>query len=149
MLVAHDLTPSDTATMDKRKVLGFLTDIGGRTSHTAIMSRTLEIAAIVGLTDATKEIKDGDFIAFNGDTGEVIINPDEETITTYRKLKTDFEEYKKALQLLKGKASVTTDGRHVELAGNIGTPGDVDGLIKNDAEGVGLYRTEFLYMDRR
>ena len=148
VLVAHDLTPSDTATMDKKKVLGFLTDIGGRTSHTAIMSRTLEIAAIVGLSDATKEIKDGDFVAFNGDTGEVIINPDEETIATYRKLKTDFEEYKKALELLKGQATVTTDGRHVELAGNIGTPGDVDGLIKNDAEGVGLYRTEFLYMDR-
>jgi len=148
VLVAHDLTPSDTATMDKKKVLGFLTDIGGRTSHTAIMSRTLEIPAIVGLSHATKEIKDGDFVAFNGDTGEVIINPDEETIAKYTKLKTDFEEYKKALDLLKGKASITTDKRHVELAGNIGTPGDVEGLIKNDAEGVGLYRTEFLYMDR-
>ena len=148
ILVAHDLTPSDTATMDKKKVLGFLTDIGGRTSHTAIMSRTLEVAAIVGLSNATSEIKDGDFIAFNGDTGEVIINPDEETISTYTKLKTDFEEYKKALELLKGQASCTTDGRHVELAVNIGTPNDVEGLIKNDAEGVGLYRTEFLYMDR-
>lgn len=148
VLVAHDLTPSDTATMDKKKVLGFLTNIGGRTSHTAIMSRTLEIAAIVGLSNATKEIKDDDFVVFNGDTGEVIINPDEETIAKYTKLKTDFEEYKKALELLKGKASITTDGRHVELAGNIGTPGDVEGLIKNDAEGVGLYRTEFLYMDR-
>ena len=148
ILVAHDLTPSDTATMDKKKVLGFLTDIGGRTSHTAIMSRTLEVAAIVGLTNATKEIKDGDFVVFNGDTGEVVINPDEETIATYTKLKADFEEYKKALELLKGQASCTTDGRHVELAGNIGTPNDVEGLIKNDAEGVGLYRTEFLYMDR-
>ena len=85
--------------MDKKKVLGFLTDIGGRTSHTAIMSRTLEIAAVVGLNSATTEIKDGDFIAFNGNTGEVIINPDEETITTYRKLKADYEEYKKALEL--------------------------------------------------
>lgn len=148
ILVAHDLTPSDTATMDKKKVLGFLTDIGGRTSHTAIMSRTLEIAAIVGLNNATTEIKDGDFVAFNGETGEVIINPDKETIAIYEKLKIDFEEYKKALELLKGKTSVTTDGRQVELAGNIGTPGDVEGLIRNDAEGVGLYRTEFLYMDR-
>lgn len=148
ILVAHDLTPSDTATMDKKKVLGFLTDIGGRTSHTAIMSRTLEVAAIVGLTNATKEIKDGDFVVFNGDTGEVVINPDEETIATYTNLKADFEEYKKSLELLKGQASCTTDGRHVELAGNIGTPNDVEGLIKNDAEGVGLYRTEFLYMDR-
>ena len=148
VLVAHDLTPSDTATMDKKKVLGFLTDIGGRTSHTAIMSRTLEIAAVVGLNNATKEIKDGDFVVFNGDTGEVTINPDNETIDTYKKLKNDFEEYKKALELLKGQKTVTLDGRHVELAGNIGTPSDVEGLIKNDAEGVGLYRTEFLYMDR-
>ena len=148
VLVAHDLTPSDTATMDKKKVLGFLTDIGGRTSHTAIMARTLEVAAIVGLTDATEQIKDGDFVVFNGDTGEVILNPDEETIAKYSQMKKEFEEYKKSLELLKGQASVTTDGKHVELAGNIGTPNDVEGLIKNDAEGVGLYRTEFLYMDR-
>lgn len=148
VLVAHDLTPSDTAIMDKKKVLGFLTDIGGRTSHTAIMSRTLEIAAIVGLSDATKQIKDGDFVAFNGHTGEVIINPDEETIARYKKIKNDFEKCKKDLELLKGQSTVTIDGRYVELGGNIGTPGDVDGLIKNDAEGVGLYRTEFLYMDR-
>ena len=148
VLVAHDLTPSDTAIMDKKKVLGFLTDIGGRTSHTSIMSRTLEIAAVVGLTDATSKIKDGDFIVFNGNTGEVIINPDEETILQYYKLKSEFEEYKKELELLKGQLSITTDGKHVELVGNIGTPSDLEALIKNDAEGVGLYRTEFLYMDR-
>ena len=148
VLIAHDLTPSDTATMNKKMVLGFLTDIGGRTSHTAIMARTLEIAAVVGLTDITSKVKDGDFIVFNGETGEVIINPDEETKAKYAKLKEDFEEYKKSLQLLKGKASVTLDGRHVELAGNIGSPNDLEGLIKNDAEGVGLYRTEFLYMDK-
>ena len=148
VLVAHDLTPSDTATMNKSKVLGFLTDIGGRTSHTAIMARTLEIAAVVGLTDITTKAKDGDYIVFNGDTGEVILNPDEEIMTKYTKLKTEFEEYRKSLELLKGKPSVTLDGRHVELAGNIGSPKDVEGLIKNDAEGVGLYRTEFLYMDK-
>ena len=148
VLVAHDLTPSDTAIMDKKKVLGFLTDIGGRTSHTSIMSRTLEIAAVVGLTDATSKIKDGDFIVFNGNTGEVIINPDEETILQYYKLKSEFEEYKKELELLKGQLSITTDGKRVELVGNIGTPSDLEALIKNDAEGVGLYRTEFLYMDR-
>lgn len=148
VLIAHDLTPSDTATMNKKMVLGFLTDIGGRTSHTAIMSRTLEIAAIVGLSDITSNVKDGDFVVFNGDTGEVIVNPDEETINKYTELKAKYEEERKALQLLKGKASVTLDGKHVELAGNIGTPNDIEGLIKNDAEGVGLYRTEFLYMDR-
>ena len=147
VLVAHDLTPSDTATMNKKMVLGFLTNIGGRTSHTAIMARTLEIAAVVGLTDITENVKDGDFVVFNGDTGEVIINPDEETKAAYAAKKQAFEEEKKALELLKGKESVTLDGRKVELAGNIGTPNDIEGLIKNDAEGVGLYRTEFLYMD--
>lgn len=147
VLVAHDLTPSDTATMNKKMVLGFLTNIGGRTSHTAIMARTLEIAAVVGLTDITENVKDGDFVVFNGDTGEVIINPDEETKAAYAAKKQVFEEEKKALELLKGKESVTLDGRRVELAGNIGTPNDIEGLIKNDAEGVGLYRTEFLYMD--
>ena len=148
VLIAHDLTPSDTATMNKSMVLGFLTDIGGRTSHTAIMARTLEIAAVVGLNDITKKVKDGDYIVFNGDTGEVIVNPDEEIIAKYASLKSEFEEYRKSLELLKGQKSVTTDGRHVELAGNIGSPNDIEGLIKNDAEGVGLYRTEFLYMDK-
>ena len=148
VLIAHDLTPSDTATMNKNMVLGFLTDIGGRTSHTAIMARTLEIAAVVGLNDITKKVKDGDYTVFNGDTGEVIVNPDEETKAKYASLKEEFEEYRKSLELLKGQASITTDGRHVELAGNIGSPNDVEGLIKNDAEGVGLYRTEFLYMDK-
>lgn len=148
VLIAHDLTPSDTATMNKNMVLGFLTDIGGRTSHTAIMARTLEIAAVVGLNDITKKVKDGDYTVFNGDTGEVIVNPDEETKAKYTSLKEEFEEYRKSLELLKGQASITTDGRHVELAGNIGSPNDVEGLIKNDAEGVGLYRTEFLYMDK-
>ena len=148
VLIAHDLTPSDTSTMNKNMVLGFLTDIGGRTSHTAIMARTLEIAAVVGLNDITKKVKDGDYIVFNGDTGEVIVNPDEETKAKYASLKEEFEEYRKSLELLKGQASITTDGRHVELAGNIGSPNDVEGLIKNDAEGVGLYRTEFLYMDK-
>lgn len=147
VLVAHDLTPSDTATMDKSKVLGFLTDIGGRTSHTAIMSRTLEIAAIVGLSDATKTIKDNDIVIFDGDTGEVFVNPEQSLIDEYTEKKRLFEEEKKELELLKGKKSVTTDGKHVELAGNIGTPNDIEGLIKNDAEGVGLYRTEFLYMN--
>lgn len=148
VLLAHDLTPSDTATMNKNMVLGFLTNIGGRTSHTAIMARTLEIAAIVGLNDITEKVNDGDYIVFNGDTGEVIVNPDEETIAKYSKLKADYEEYKESLKQLKGKASITLDGRHVELAGNIGSPNDVEGLINNDAEGVGLYRTEFLYMDK-
>jgi len=148
ILLANDLTPSDTATMNKKKVLGFLTNVGGRTSHTAIMARTLEVAAIVGLNDITEKVQDGDYIVFNGDSGEVIVNPDEETIQNYSKLKNNFEEYKESLKQLKGKSSITLDGRHVELAGNIGSPNDVEGLINNDAEGVGLYRTEFLYMNK-
>ncbi len=148
ILIAHDLTPSDTATMNKKMVLGFLTDIGGRTSHTAIMARTLEIAAVVGLNNATETIKDGDYIVFDGETGEVIVNPDENTINRYKELKAKFDEEKEALKQLIGKASTTLDGRHIELAGNIGSPNDLEGLLKNDAEGVGLYRTEFLYMDK-
>lgn len=148
ILIAHDLTPSDTATMNKKMVLGFLTNIGGRTSHTAIMARTLEIAAVVGLSDVTENVKDGDFIVFNGETGQVIVNPDEKVINEYRDLKSKFNEEKEALKQLIGKASITLDDRHVELAGNIGSPNDLEGLLKNDAEGVGLYRTEFLYMDK-
>ncbi|MDU5890743.1 phosphoenolpyruvate--protein phosphotransferase [Peptostreptococcus sp.] len=147
VLIAHDLTPSDTATMDKKKVLGFLTNIGGRTSHTAIMSRTLEIPAIVGLSDVTDKVKDSDMIVFDEDKGIVIVSPEEDVVAEYQEKKRIFEEDKKALELLKGQPSVTTDGKHVELAGNIGTPNDLEGLINNDAEGVGLYRTEFLYMD--
>ena len=147
VLVAHDLTPSDTATMNKAMVQGFLTDIGGRTSHTAIMSRTLEIPAVVGLSDITYQAKDGDIIVFDGDKGQVYINPDQTLIDEYQDKKRVFEEDKKALAQLKGQESKTIDGKRVELAGNIGTPDDVEGLIKNDAEGVGLYRTEFLYMN--
>jgi phosphotransferase system enzyme I (PtsI) len=112
------------------------------------MARTLEVAAIVGLNDITEKVQDGDYIVFNGDSGEVIVNPDEETIQKYSELKNNFEEYKESLKQLKGKLSITLDGRHVELAGNIGSPNDVEGLINNDAEGVGLYRTEFLYMNK-
>ncbi|WP_432402304.1 phosphoenolpyruvate--protein phosphotransferase [Wukongibacter sp. M2B1] len=148
ILVSNDLTPSETATMDKEKVLGFLTNIGGRTSHTAIMARSLEIPAVVGLKTVTQTLKDGDFVVFNGELGEVLINPSVEEIDYYKNLKAKYEEEKKELESLKGQISITIDERKVELAGNIGTPKDVEGLQKNDAEGVGLYRTEFIYMDR-
>lgn len=148
VLVADDLTPSDTAVMDKQKVLGFLTNIGGKTSHTAIMARTLEIPAVVGLKNITEEVKDGDVIAFNGETGEVIINPSSEEIEKFNKLKNEYEMFKKELENYKNTPSETKDGKVVELVGNIGTPEDISGLINNDAEGVGLYRTEFMYMDR-
>ena len=147
VLLAHDLTPSDTASMNKSMVKGFLTDIGGRTSHTAIMSRTLEIPAIVGLNNITSKVKDGDCVVFDGDRGQVYINPQQYILDEYKEKKKLFEEDKKLLSMLRGQESKTIDGKRVELAGNIGTPDDIGGLLKNDAEGVGLYRTEFLYMN--
>lgn len=148
VLIAHDLTPSETAMMDKEKVVGFITNIGGRTSHTAIMARSLEIPAVVGLGNITEAAIDVDMVAINGDSGEVILSPDAAQLETYMNLKSEYETMKNALKELSGQESVTLDGVGVELAGNIGTPKDVKGLIKNDAEGVGLYRTEFIYMDR-
>ena len=148
LLVSNDLTPSETATMDKEKVLGFLTNIGGRTSHTAIMARSLEIPAVVGLGNITTTVNPGDYVIINGDSGKVIVNPTAEDIAYYNKLKEECEKIKQSLQSFKNQESVTFDGRKVELAGNIGTPKDITGLINNGAEGVGLYRTEFIYMDR-
>lgn len=148
ILVSNDLTPSETATMDKAKVLGFLTNVGGRTSHTAIMARSLEIPAVVGLMNITTIVNTGDYIIINGDSGSVLINPNAEEIDYYNKLKDECAKMKQSLQYFKDKASVTLDGKKLELAGNIGTPKDVTGLINNGADGVGLYRTEFIYMDR-
>ncbi len=148
IIVSHDLTPSQTAVMDKKSVAGFITDIGGRTSHSAIMARTLEIPAVVGMKNITDTVKDGDMIVFNGDTGEVVINPDNETYQMFKNMKEQFEQEKEELKKMIGVATKTIDSRHVELAANIGTPNDVEGVLKNDGEGVGLYRTEFLYMDR-
>lgn len=148
VLVAHDLTPSDTATMNKKHVLGILTDIGGKTSHTAILARTLEIPAVLGLKDATSILKSGDTVAFDGETGEVQPRPDAATLARFEKARADFERTRKEILSFKGLASVTQDGRALRLEGNIGTPEDLGILHKNDAEGVGLYRTEFLFMDR-
>ncbi|SNS64696.1 phosphoenolpyruvate--protein phosphotransferase [Anaerovirgula multivorans] len=148
ILIAHDLTPSDTATMNKEKVLGFLTNIGGRTSHTAIMARSLEIPAVVGLKDITEKLESLDFVILDGETGRIEINPPDEVTEQYKALKEAYEEERKALEEVKGKESITADGRKLELAGNIGTPQDIEGLQKNDAEGVGLFRTEFIYMNR-
>lgn len=148
ILVAHDLTPSDTATMNRDKVLGFVTDIGGRTSHTAIMARSLEVPAVVGLKDITDTINDGDTIVFDGEEGVVHVNPTESVLSLFQQKKKDYEISRRDLQALKGMPTVSKDGRVVELAANIGTPKDIKGVIENDAEGIGLYRTEFLYMNR-
>ena len=148
ILIVEDLTPSDTATMDKSKVKGFITKVGGRTSHTAITARALEIPAIVGCGDLLDVIKDDDFIAMNGEEGVFEINPSDDVLSSYELKQKEELEYKELLKNFIGKESISMDGKKVELAGNIGSPADIQTLLDNDAEGVGLYRTEFLYMDK-
>ncbi|WP_210126759.1 MULTISPECIES: phosphoenolpyruvate--protein phosphotransferase [unclassified Staphylococcus] len=148
VIIGNDLTPSDTAQLNKEFVQGFVTNIGGRTSHSAIMSRSLEIAAVVGTKSITQEVKQGDMIIVDGLTGEVIIDPTEDEVIAYQNKRERFFEDKKELQKLRDEETTTVDGAHAELAANIGTPNDLKGAIENGAEGVGLYRTEFLYMGR-
>ena len=147
IVVAHDLTPSDTAQLNKKYVKAFVTNIGGRTSHSAIMARTLEIAAVLGTNNITELVKDGDVLAVSGITGEVVINPTEEQIAEFKAAGEAYAKQKAEWALLKDAQTVTADGKHFELAANIGTPKDVEGVNDNGAEAVGLYRTEFLYMD--
>lgn len=148
IIVTKDLTPSDTAQMDTQKVLGFVTDMGGRTSHSAIMARTLEIPAVVGTKDATSNINNGDYIIVDGNEGLVIVNPDKATIEKYEATRQKELKAKQELSIYVNAESKTLDGRRVEVAANIGRLGDLEGVIRNGAEGVGLFRTEFLYMDR-
>ncbi|QTK07524.1 phosphoenolpyruvate--protein phosphotransferase [Staphylococcus haemolyticus] len=148
VIVGNDLTPSDTAQLNKEFVQGFVTNIGGRTSHSAIMSRSLEIAAVVGTKSVTKEVKQGDMVIVDGITGDVIVDPTEDELIAYQNKRERFFEDKKELQKLRDAETVTIDGEHAELAANIGTPDDLYGVMENGAEGIGLYRTEFLYMGR-
>ncbi|MGE5628924.1 MAG: phosphoenolpyruvate--protein phosphotransferase [Solirubrobacterales bacterium] len=148
IVVAHDLTPSDTAQLDKSKVAAFLTDIGGKTSHSAIMARTLEIPAVVGMGDISEAVKNGDLIIVDGIKGEVIINPDIETLNKYKSIKNLYDEEKLKLKELVNKRLVYKNLKHIEIAANIGSPEDVKKVIENGADGIGLFRTEFLYMDR-
>jgi phosphoenolpyruvate-protein phosphotransferase (PTS system enzyme I) len=147
VIVAHDLTPSDTAELDKGKVIAFLTDIGGKTSHTAIMAKTLEIPAIVGLQDISRTLKNGDLVIVDGVKGEVYINPDSDLVDEYLIKKEDFLKEKEELKKLKDIKVYGKDGRKIEIAGNIGSPADVAKVIENGGEAVGLFRTEFLYMN--
>lgn len=148
ILVAKDITPSEMATLKREYVLGLITEIGGKTSHTAIMARTLEIPAIVGLKEATKFILNDELLAFSGDAGEVFQSPDDKTISLFKKMKSEDEVLKKELKNFIGHTSTTTDGRTVKLEANIASVIDTEVAMKNDAEGVGLFRTEFIYMDR-
>ncbi|NLC55179.1 MAG: phosphoenolpyruvate--protein phosphotransferase [Erysipelothrix sp.] len=147
IILAEDLTPSDTAQLDKNFTKGFVTEIGGRTSHSAIMARSLEIPAVVGITGVLKTLKHGQFIIMDAIKGEVITDPTPEQQAEYKKLAENYANYRTSLEILKDEKTITTDGHQVELAGNIGNAKDVDGVLHNGGEGVGLYRTEFLYMD--
>ena len=147
IVIAHDLTPSDTAQLDRNFVKGFATNIGGRTSHSAIMARSLEIPAIVGLGTILTDANDGDLAILDGINGEIILNPEANLVPEYEAKIAEHKAYKEELKKLKDEPTVTTDGVHVELSANIGTPEDASGAVINGAEGVGLYRTEFLYMD--
>jgi len=148
IIVTHDLTPSDTASMNKNCVLGFASDIGGGTSHAAIMAKSLGIPAVLGLGDISGRVSNGDYIIIDGNEGKVLVNPEAEVEIQYRQ---KIEEHKRQQERYRESAllpAVTTDGRRLEIAGNIGTPKDIASIIKNGAEGVGLFRTEFLYMGR-
>jgi phosphoenolpyruvate-protein phosphotransferase (PTS system enzyme I) len=148
IIIADDLTPSDTAQLNRKYVKGFTTNIGGRTSHSAIMARSMEIPAVVGTKLATTSVKNGDVIIVDGLNGEVSINPTPEVIEQFKNEQIRFEKQKAEWAKLVNESTVSADGHHVELAANIGTPNDLEGVMANGAEGVGLYRTEFLYMGR-
>ncbi|MGC5325361.1 phosphoenolpyruvate--protein phosphotransferase [Brevibacillus sp. SYSU BS000544] len=148
ILVIHDLTPSDTAQLDKEKVIGFLTNIGGRTSHSAIMARTMEIPAVVGLSSITEVVKTGDLVIVDGLTGDVFVNPEQAKVKQFEEKRNAFQQQKAEWSKLVKEATITRDGHHVELAANIGNPEDAAQALANGAEGIGLFRTEFLYMGR-
>ena len=148
ILVAYDLTPSETAQLNLEKVLGFITDIGGRTSHTSIMARSLELPAIVGTNDVTAQVNTGDYLILDAVNNRVYVNPTQAEIDELKTLEAKLAEEKAELAKLKDLPAVTLDGHKVEVVANIGTIRDCEGAHRNGAEGVGLYRTEFLFMDR-
>lgn len=149
IIIASDLTPSDTAQFNRKFVKGFTTDIGGRTSHSAIMARSLEIPAVVGTKSITKAVKPGVTVIVDGIEGVVIVDPSDEQIAEYEQKRAEFAEKKERLRRLVNEVSRTRDGEIVELAANIGSPEDLDAALENGAEAIGLYRTEFLYMGRQ
>lgn len=147
VICANDLTPSDTATLNKNLVKGFVTNIGGRTSHSAILARSMEIPAVVATNTIMDNVNDGDLVVLDGTTGEVFINPDEAVVKEYTEKKEAFEAYKAELKTLVDAESISTDGHKALLVANIGSPEDLEAVKANGAEGVGLFRTEFLYME--
>lgn len=148
VILAEDLTPSDTAQLNRNFVKGFATDIGGRTSHSAIMSRSMEIPAVVGTKTITENVENGVMVIIDGLDGQVIVNPTDDEIATYEEKQKQYQKQKAEWAKLVNEKTFSSDSVQVELAANIGTPADVKGVLENGAEGVGLYRTEFLYMGR-
>ena len=148
VIVAKDLTPSMTAGINPDNVTGIVTELGGRTSHSAILARALEIPAVVALGGILEQVKDGDMVVLDGTDGVVIVDPEEAVLSEYQTKREAFLKEKKDLEQYIGKPSITKDGVQVELVGNIGKPEDVDKVLQYDGEGVGLFRTEFLFMDR-
>ncbi len=148
IIVSHNLTPSDTASINRTLVLGFATEQGSKTSHTAIMARSMDIPAIVGLHDICNELTSGDDILLDGYSGLLIINPSPETLEEYGTLEEKKEEVEERLELIRETSSTTSDGRHIILSANIELPEELDDVRESGAEGVGLYRTEFLYLNR-
>src|SRR5579864_215962 len=148
ILLAHNLTPSDTATMNRQLVRGIATDLGSRTSHTAIIARSLNIPAVVGLHDITEKLESGQQVLLDGYTGLLIVDPTPETLSYYGAIEVRKDKVTKELKQLRETISATRDGRHIVLSANIELPGDVDAVAENGAEGIGLYRTEFLFVNR-
>jgi phosphotransferase system enzyme I (PtsI) len=146
IIVAHELTPSQTAGMDRKKILGIATDLGGRTSHTSIVARALEIPCVVGCQRAMERAEDGDTIIVDGDTGVVVVRPDARTLDEYRIQQNRFSAYRRILRETAPLEAVTKDGERIRLLGNIEFPHEVESVLANGGDGVGLYRTEFLYL---
>lgn len=149
IIISKDLTPSDTASIGKKMVVGLVTELGGRTSHTSIIARTLGLPAVTGIENITDKVNHGDVIIIDGNSGEVILNPTEEELDLYGKKLKIQEQLKEQLRDMRGKETRSKDGHKVELVGNIGRPSDVDKILEEDGEGVGLFRSEFLYMDNK
>ncbi|MEE0716281.1 MAG: phosphoenolpyruvate--protein phosphotransferase [Eubacterium sp.] len=148
VLVARDLTPSMTAGINPDNIAGILTEVGGRTSHSAILARAMEIPAVLSIEGICSIVKNGDVVAIDGTSGEAIVNPDEDTVKEYEQKLADYKKEKALLAEYAGKPSVTKDGTKVELVCNIGKPEDAKKAVECDGEGIGLFRTEFLFMDR-
>ena len=148
VLVAKELTPSMTACINKENVVGFITEVGSKTSHAAILARAMEIPAVLSVENATERLKDNSLVIVDGIRGEVLIDPEQETVAAYIQRRIDFEKERAALEKLMGLETITKDGEKVQLFANIGTPEDARQVIAYDGEGVGLFRTEFLFMDR-